>query len=832
MMPEMTQMLTQKQALIQQSGGTWSELFDRASFVNANAWVTVLVWLAAFWLLGLIFLPMTSLVFGAFHDKGYGISRFFGLMICGYAVWLAASLGFSYTRSHILIILAGFVLLNSLILLLRRGTLIHELRASAKSILAAELVFLLCFAFFLLIRLGNPDLWHPYKGGERPMDFSYFNAILKSTTFPPYDPWFAGGYLNYYYYGIYLSGVMVKLLGIVPSVAFNLILPLWYAFLGSAAYSLGNTLYGFTHREIPRTELNRKSIRAGIFSVVGMQVLGNLGTVKQMTDELMELGSSVPVEELNHFVERASAFFTGIAKRISGQPLHMYKGDWYWIPSRAIPDSSITEFPFFTFLYGDPHAHLFALPMTVLVLLWLAALIIRCTQAKRSTWLSDLLFLTVGAFLIAVLIPTNTWDMPTYLCISLVVVTALGSQYGFFGTRKTGKAGKWLTTLLAAVLLVGLTFLFVLPYSQTNSRENIIEPWDETHTPVWSYLMHWGLFLFMILSWYIVETRFWMAETPWSACRSFLRKHQGVLIICAVLALSLMILLQIRGVSIVWVALPLMIWSLILFFRPRFSALQRFVILLIGTSLFATLLVELIHLAGDYGRMNTVFKFYNQVWVMLSLCAAYAFACTLDWLDFLPQFRLRPLWNTLCILLIFGCALYTGLATVDKVTDRMSDEAPHTLDGMKYMQTSTYWQDGFDMDLSQDYDAIIWMQENIQGSPVIVEANATEYKFGSRYTMYTGLPGVVGWNYHQRQQRTGMAEEVWRRVNAIGDFYNTDDPNLAQQFLARYSVKYIIVGQMERGMYEAAGIAKFEELEGSLWHCIYEKDDTQIYEVN
>ena len=71
------------------------------------------------------------------------------------------------------------------------------------------------------------------------MDFSYFNAVLKSTTFPPYDPWFAGGYINYYYYGFVLIGVLVKWLGIIPSVAYNLILPTWFSMLAMGAFCIG-----------------------------------------------------------------------------------------------------------------------------------------------------------------------------------------------------------------------------------------------------------------------------------------------------------------------------------------------------------------------------------------------------------------------------------------------------------------------------------------------------------------------------------------------------------------------------------------------------------------
>ena len=416
------EMLSAEQWAAQQAAGTWSELFDRSSLINSSPWLTVLIWLAAFQALGVIFMPLTSVIFRPLKDKGWGISKFFGLMVTGYTVWLCGSLGLEYSRRNILLVLLGFTLLNAVMALLRRDRILPGLRRIRKDIIWADAVFFVCFFFFLGIRIANPDLWHPYKGGERPMDFSYFNAILKSTSFPPYDPWFAGGTLNYYYYGIYLSGMMVKLLGVVPSTAFNLNLALWYAFLGSAAFSLGRTLYlhGEKHMD------GRGADRAGIFTVIGMQVVGNLGTVVQIKDELIELGASG-----TGLPNGLSAFFSGLIRLFSGERLQMYKGDWYWIPSRAIPDSSITEFPFFTFLYGDPHAHLFALPMTVLVLIWLAAVILRTGSGSRygaAEWGGVIL---AGSLFLGALIPTNTWDMPTYLGVTAVVLVYLGIRYGF-----------------------------------------------------------------------------------------------------------------------------------------------------------------------------------------------------------------------------------------------------------------------------------------------------------------------------------------------------------------------------------------------------------------
>ncbi len=150
---------------------------------------------------------------------------------------------------------------------------------------------------------------------------------------------------------------------------------------------------------------------------------------------------------------------------------------------------------------------------------------------------------------------------------------------------------------------------------------------------------------------------------------------------------------------------------------------------------------------------------------------------------------------------------------------------------MTYMDYAVLW-DGADMDLSQDYRAIRWLQDHVQGSPVIVEMNVPEYRWGTRFTIYTGLPGVVGWNFHQRQQRALLSPNlVTDRVDQVVAFYNTQDIETARAFLKQYDVRYIIVGQMER-IQAPAGISKFEQYNDIYWHNVYHDNQTDIYEVN
>ncbi|GAP14417.1 protein containg Chlor_Arch_YYY domain [Longilinea arvoryzae] len=830
----------------QQSGGTWVDLFNPDSLVNSSPWVSMLIWYLAVTLLGWVVYPTVRLAMGGLPDRGYPVSKLTGMLLLAFLSWLAGSAGISVTR----LLLSGVVVLllvvNGVLAYLQRESLFEEIRRHRKYYLAVEMVALAFFAFFLLIRLGNPDLWHPSKGGEKPMDFSYFNAVLKSSTFPPYDPWYAGGYINYYYYGFVVVGMLVKWLGIIPSVAYNLVLPSLFSFTALGAFSLVWNLISWRQAGVEEDPdggwLSRHvaPLLAGISGALGMAVLGNLGTVRMIWQGWQRLANPTALDQAANLFVRIGWALQGLGKMIGGAQFSYYPGDWYWIPSRVYPGWVITEFPFFTFLYADLHAHMMALPITLLALLWGLSILMGRWQWRRPegtpAWLNFALCFGLGGVVIGALRPTNTWDLPAYLGLALLAVVYTAFRYGAVSDRFFPNLSVWtrrgLLAIGAAALLAVLVFLFYAPFGQWYGQGyNAVDLWKGDRSAFWSYMTHWGLFLFVILGWLAWETRNWLASTPLSSLNK-LRPYRNWIYSGLALILVIVGYLLIDHVQIAWFTLPVAIWAGILIFRPGQPDVKRFVLVLVAAALMLTLAVEIIVLRGDVERMNTVFKFYLQAWTMLSISAAAALFWLLPAVSYWPRTR-RNLWQTGLILLVFGAALYPVLAGMDKIKDRMSEAAPHTLDGMAYMKSSYYSESGVDMDLSEDYRAIQWMQRNVQGSPVIVEANSFDlYRWFNRFTIYTGLPGVVGWDWHERQQRAILPGEwVSNRVNEIEQFYTLDSREQAEKFLKKYNVQYIIVGQLERAKYGETGLLRFEEWKGDLWQEVYRDGQTAIYQV-
>ncbi len=834
-------MLSPVTLALQRAGGTWSQLFNYDWIQNSIPALGLILWYLFIFILGLLTYPIIRFAMPGLGDKGYPLARFLGLILLGYFSWLGGSVGLPVTRLTVAVVFVVLAIAGLALAWKQRAELAQEWKSRRQYFLMAEGLFLAFFMFDLLIRIGNPDLWHPAKGGERPMDFSFFNAVIKSTTFPPYDPWFDGGYINYYYYGFVLVAMPVKLLGIVPTLAYNFILPTLYAMVAMGAFCVGwNLLDGVQETAqpsapeagvVPRTrwaQVFDLRFVAGLLAALLMIVLGNLGTVRMIYQGLQEMAAPDGNIDNVGIPQRIVWAVEGAGQAIGGEPLPYGPGDWYWNPSRVIPPgpgNEITEFPFFTFLYSDLHAHMLAMPVALLALAWALSVI-----RRRGV---SLFSLFIGALTIGALYPTNLSDIYTYLPLGFAVLTFSVWRSDVSWRHRfdiPDWAAKLLLSLGCVALFTLLAYVLYEPYRAAYSQGyGTLDPWTDTHTPIWSYLTHWGVFLFIITGWLAWETREWLASTPVSSLNK-LRPYQ--VLIDAGLAAFLVGLLYLayRKVEIGWVALPLGAWAGVLLFRPGQPDLKRFVLFLVGTAMLITIVVEIEVVHGDIGRMNTIFKFYLQAWAFLSVSAAAAMA----WL--LPEFRRwHPAWRNFfqggAVVLLAGAALFTITGTTGKVSDRIASDVPLTLDSITYMQYAQYADFGVTMNLAQDYQAIRWMQDNVQGSPVIVEANCPEYRWCTRFTIYTGLPGVVGWNWHERQQRTLDPQAVEDRVSEVNSFYQTPDPQAAEAFLRKYDVKYIVVGQLEKAEYAGSGLDKFTQLSGRLWDTVYQQADTTIYQV-
>ena len=236
----------------------------------------------------------------------------------------------------------------------------------------------------------------------------------------------------------------------------------------------------------------------------------------------------------------------------------------------------------------------------------------------------------------------------------------------------------------------------------------------------------------------------------------------------------------------------------------------------------------------DIGRMNTQFKNYLAVWTLLAMASSFllwrlASRASLSLRGLKSLLRWRTLWAGAALFLIACSLLYPVLGTWHRIGDRFSTE-DRTLDGAAYMEKAVHWDQDQLLVLDWDYQAIQELQDRIQGSPVILEAWTPQYRWGGRYSIYTGLPAVVGWGWHQEQQRMEYRATVTQRVSHVDEIYTTTSNRRALELMEHYEVEYIIVGQLEEVYYPAAGLEKFARFEEEgLTEVWYENPGVKVY---
>jgi len=857
--------LTPAQIDANQQSQSLGAQFPADSLANQHP---LLIWWLVIELMGLLVFPLVAFIFRRFRDRGWAFAKTISLLLIGLLVWLPASLSLlPYTQGTTLGAFALVGVAGLGVGWATRADLKVFLRQRWRLLLGTEVLFTLALFAFALIRAQNPDLFHLWRGGEKPMELAFIDGILRSRYLPPMDAWFSGGYINYYYYGQFLLTVWIRLTGVMPTTAFNLADPTLFALVLTGAFSIVSHL--------------ARRWWAGLLGGFFVALLANLDGLHQVLAQLTTL----------HQIQPLSFDF--------------------WASSRVIP-FTINEFPFWSFLFADLHPHVIDLPVEILMIGLAVALISErnAQPASRTLAISRVVFLGLALGAMACI---NTWDLPTYALLALVSVVWREYQRVGQGWRLPYAAIKRVLVTLGGVAVVA--YLFYAPFFAHFQAD--VGGTGPVGTPdqLADYVTLFSVWLFVAASFFFVELYQWAANrlteglasgrVSREARRAYSVVFWALLVAYAIAICFIYVFLG----KLMPVLYALLILGLVLFWihgRRQQPATQiAFLCLLFGIGL--SILVETIYIRdfldnSDYERMNTVFKFFMQVWLFYALGSALAVFEMARWAGrsrvrahheayaggalaaarwtearwaddeegtaraggsargraplrgalalaeaaFLVRGRglfpgvVRWTWSVGLTLLILASSIYLVLGTQARINDHNiwaqvqppinSANYTPTLDGAAFM---TAWYPG-------DYNAIQWLNDHISGTPVILEESCGGFVWYNRVSVYTGLPTVVGWDDHEGEQRYG--DEVAARVADVQTIYQTTDPNLAMTLIHKYGVEYIYEGQLERytcGSFGGklgnplpqAAVEKFDALVGTSLQIVYQNPEVTIYQV-
>jgi YYY domain-containing protein len=699
-----------------------------------------------FWLLveviGLLALPAGRVLFGRLPGGGLAFSRPLGLLLAAYPAWLLASVHLvGYGRATVV---GGLVLLAALFIawsLPRLHSLIQPgaARAAVRTTpvrlwLAGEVIFTIGFFGWALVRAYSPDVWQT----EKPMDMAFVNSVNRTEWFPPHDPWLSGASLNYYYYGHYLVAFVIRATGIDSVSGFNLGLALLFALTLSTVFALASALYLAASRAgAPR----RSPVVVGVAGAVLTVLLGNLAG---------------GVQYLQH-------------------PDQVGVYDW-WSPSRVIPGTA-NEFPVFSFLLGDLHAHVLAVPFTLLAIALALRLALYGPELRLN--LRAGVELLLAALAVGVLYPLNSLDFPVAAVLVLGGLALWATRRGSTG-RVRIRAAAWFAIWVAAGVLLYLPFW--IHFSPAVHGLGIVGEHQSFGLFARDELLVYGLFLWVIAAAYLHRAvRVSVKYLAWGS----------------VAAIFVLVLLAPRNYAGLALLLALAAFAVYVAFDTGRSQPYRFVWLLVAAGLAAIAIGEVVYLRDFFVgtssyRFNTVFKFGYHAWFLLALAAT----CIAFWSRAWMGRRTRFLWLAGLTALVALSLAYPVLGAYSR--SRGFASSP-TLDGDRWLAQKD----------PGDRAAIAWLR-SLQGDPTVLETVGSDFDFAGRgrISTYTGLPTVIQWPGHEVQ----WGHDPGGRARDVKRIYRSTDLETARSLLERYGVRYVVVGGLERQDYPAAALAKFKKL--------------------
>ena len=384
-------------------------------------------------MVGLLAAPLAALVLGRLPGAGLAFSKVFGLLLVTWLVWMAASLRIAPYGPWLIagvIVLVGIAGVLVALRLRAVGERLEEggskRRVARLARLAlppddpvrrrlfwgAEIVFAVTYVLGVLMATSAPDVWN----FEKPMDMAFMSALNAADQFPPHDPWMSGETLNYYYLGHLVFAWPAKLLGLAPDAGYLLSWGLVVALTATAVYAFAGTLWAAAREALGERAPRGGPVMAGVTAAALVTILGNLAGVRTWL-------------------------------RAEDPPT-----DYAWFdPSRVIPET-INETPVFSFVLGDMHAHVLALPFTVLALAFAMQVALRGPRGDL-VWRAVAEALAAG-LAVGALYAINSWSYPVAAGVLAASVLVWARADG-----RRGYPAVWLALVLLAGAVLMLPFI-------------------------------------------------------------------------------------------------------------------------------------------------------------------------------------------------------------------------------------------------------------------------------------------------------------------------------------------------------------------------------------
>ena len=794
----------------------------------ASEVLAVFVWWLLAVLAGWLAWPLCTKLLGALPDKGYTASKAFSLLLIGFLIFTFGSFGFLRAAFGSVLVAAGAVAAAGLV---RSASHQQQMQAWVKLnwrvVLVSEAIFFGAFMLMAALRALNPEI----VATEKPMELAFLSSIMRHQTFPAPDPWLAGYGISYYYFGYIIVGLMAAASGVTVGVAFNLALALVFALAAAASAGLIYNLVAIDHTPAAADQPNQQLLPVKVWigpvllAPVLLLVVGNL-------NGLLEL--------LHQGGVGSAAFWSWLNIKWIAEPVVAGAGWmptrylWWWQASRVIRDLNLSgapidlepidEFPFFSFLLGDLHPHVLGLPFLLLAVSAALALYLHARQQTVHMF-SGAVLAALLAVVLGGLAFMNAWDFPLALALaSMACVIGLATS-GQTDSRNWQRYG---TLILTTIILC---IVFFLPfYTGFRSQAGGLIPNPIFVTRLSQFTVMFGVLLVPAGLWLLWEST--GVKLNW---RTALLAGPGTLAalagLCALLTFVAMRTGQLSAASAysallgdvpaaeMWNAIlrrrfiesPWTNWLLaamlavaggVAFGSPRRAGSSvPFVAMLLAAGAALTLIPDFVYLRDSFGmRLNTIFKFYYQAWLLWALVAAYA----VSRMQRVQSTIGRLAFGALTSVVIAGGLVYPALSVWTKTeglqgTTIINQQRTATLDGLAYLRTAN----------PDEADAHAWLRAQLPTSGAIAEAVGGSYTEFGRVSAHTGLPTVLGWPGHELQWRGGFTE-AGNREEQVRALYSSRTWEDAQQILSAHDIRYVYVGSLERNTFPAAGLQKFD----------------------